>query len=65
MTQQEKMNEEVIRSRDSNDASFGRGAVARPFVTQHNALGRDLYLRIAPELYSKDFWLVVLIKFMK
>ena len=27
------------------------GAVARPFVTQHNALGQDLYLRIAPELY--------------
>ena len=27
------------------------GAVARPFITQHNALGRDLYLRIAPELY--------------
>ena len=29
------------------------GAVARPFVTKHNALGRDLYLRIAPELYLK------------
>tara|TARA_B000000557_G_scaffold124845_1_gene101148 strand:- start:5241 stop:6731 length:1491 start_codon:yes stop_codon:yes gene_type:complete len=29
------------------------GAVARPFKTQHNALGRDLYLRIAPELYLK------------
>jgi lysyl-tRNA synthetase class 2 len=29
------------------------GAVARPFVTQHNALGQDLYLRIAPELYLK------------
>jgi len=29
------------------------GAVARPFVTKHNALSRDLYLRIAPELYLK------------
>ena len=29
------------------------GALARPFVTQHNALGQDLYLRIAPELYLK------------
>ena len=29
------------------------GAVARPFVTHHNALGIDLYLRIAPELFLK------------
>ena len=29
------------------------GAAARPFTTKHNALGIDLYLRIAPELYLK------------
>jgi len=29
------------------------GAAAKPFVTRHNALGRDMVLRIAPELYLK------------
>ncbi|HEV7985832.1 MAG TPA: amino acid--tRNA ligase-related protein, partial [Steroidobacteraceae bacterium] len=29
------------------------GAAARPFVTHHNALDMDMYLRIAPELYLK------------
>jgi lysyl-tRNA synthetase class 2 len=29
------------------------GAAARPFVTHHNALALDMYLRIAPELYLK------------
>jgi lysyl-tRNA synthetase, class II len=29
------------------------GAAAKPFVTHHNALDMDMYLRIAPELYLK------------
>lgn len=33
--------------------NIASGAAARPFVTHHNTLDMDLYLRIAPELYLK------------
>ncbi|XP_062075311.1 lysine--tRNA ligase, chloroplastic/mitochondrial-like [Humulus lupulus] len=42
-------------------SSYGAagGAEARPFVTYHNSLGRDLYLRIATELHLKRMLVVV------
>ena len=41
------------RGGDAGVPPIPGGAAARPFVTHHNALDIDLYLRIAPELYLK------------
>lgn len=35
------------------------GAIAKPFVTHHNELNMDLYMRIAPELYHKVYQVIL------
>ncbi len=46
-------------------SSIPGGADAKPFITHHNALDSDFYLRIVTELLLKNYWLVDWKQFMK
>ena len=46
-------NQEILEVETPMMQPIPGGAIARPFVTHHNTLDRDFYLRIAPELYLK------------